>query len=103
PGSFMVEQFVLSPDHRFVIYSANTGPDKDDIARRHLYKVPVDGSSPPVALTSGAGIEWSGSATGDSQSVAFLAATAQRPPIPSVVPIAGGSPRLIGLNRLSSD
>jgi len=103
PGSFMVEQMTLSPDRRFIVYSANTGPDKDDLARRHLFMVPVDGSSSPVALTSGTGIEWSTVVTGDNQSVAFLAATAQRPPLPSVVPVAGGSPRVIGLNRLPSD
>jgi len=103
PGSFMVEQMTLSPDRRFVIYSANTGQDKDDLARRHLYKVPVDGSSPPVALTSGTGIEWGAAVTGDNQTVAFLAATAQRPPLPGVVPISGGSPRIVGLNRLPPD
>jgi dipeptidyl aminopeptidase/acylaminoacyl peptidase len=103
PGSFMVEQMTLSPDRRSVIYSANTGPDKDDLARRHLFKVPIDGSSAPVALTSGTGIEWGAAVTGDNQSVSFLTATAQRPPIPAVIPLAGGSPRIIGLNQLPTD
>jgi dipeptidyl aminopeptidase/acylaminoacyl peptidase len=100
PGSFMVEQMTVSPDGRFVIYSANTGTDKDDIARRHLFRVPVDGSSPPAALTSGTGIEWGAAVTGDNQSVAFLAATPQRPPLPSMVSASGGNPRVIGLDRL---
>jgi dipeptidyl aminopeptidase/acylaminoacyl peptidase len=103
PGTFMVEQLTVSPDGRLVIYSANAGANKDDIARRHLFKVPVDGSTPPVTLTSGTGIEWSPTVTADNQSVAFLAATAQRPPLPSVVPLAGGSPRTIGSNRLPAD
>ncbi|HET9218727.1 MAG TPA: prolyl oligopeptidase family serine peptidase, partial [Terriglobia bacterium] len=103
PGSFMVEQMTLSADRRSVIYSANTGTNKDDIARRHLFKVPVDGSAAPVALTSGMSIEWSPVVTGDNQIVAFLAATAQRPPAPAVIPIAGGTPRTLGLNRLPGD
>jgi dipeptidyl aminopeptidase/acylaminoacyl peptidase len=103
PGSFMVEQMTVTPDGRFVIYSANTGSNRDDLDRRHLFKVPVDGSAPPVALTSGTGIEWSPVVTADNQSVAFLAATAQRPPAPAVIAIGGGSPRAIGSERLPSD
>ena len=49
----MVEQMTLTPDQRFVVYSANTGDGKNDLDRRHIYKVPVDGSSSPAALTSG--------------------------------------------------
>jgi Tol biopolymer transport system component len=33
PGSFMVEQFTLTPDRRFAIYNANTGPDPSDLDR----------------------------------------------------------------------
>jgi hypothetical protein len=36
PGSFMVEQVTLTPDRRFIIYNANTGPDRHDLDRRHL-------------------------------------------------------------------
>jgi dipeptidyl aminopeptidase/acylaminoacyl peptidase len=103
PGSFMAEQFTLSPDGRFIIYSANTGSNRDDIDRRHLFRVPVDGSTPPAALTTGTGIEFSPVVTADGQSVAFLAATAQQPPTPAVVPMSGGSPRLIGVDRLPAD
>jgi dipeptidyl aminopeptidase/acylaminoacyl peptidase len=48
PGSFMVEQLTLTPDSRFVVYTANTGANRDDIDRRHLFRVPVDGSSDGV-------------------------------------------------------
>ena len=54
PGPFMVEFVSLTPDRKFVIYNANTGGDKDDIERRHLFKVPV-GAAQPVALTRGTG------------------------------------------------
>jgi len=106
PGSYMVEQVTLTPDRRFAVYNANTGPagmsDPSDVDRRHLFKVPVDVAK-PVALTSGAGIEWSPVVTADGQTVAFLASNAQRPPAPTVIPLSGGSPRTIGLDRLPPD
>src|SRR4030095_11486248 len=65
--------------------------------------VPVDGSSAPLALTSGNGIEWSPAVTADGLSVAFLRSTAQPPRAPAVVDLAGGSPRVLAQNRLSTD
>jgi dipeptidyl aminopeptidase/acylaminoacyl peptidase len=103
PGSFMIEQLTLTPDARFIVYSANTGSNRDDIDRRHLFRVPVDGSSQPAALTSGMSIEWSPVVTADGQSVAFLRSTAQQPPAPAVVPLAGGSVRTLATDRLPSD
>ena len=46
PGAFMVEQVTLTPDRRFVVYNANTGPTSSDAARRHLFKVPVNAATP---------------------------------------------------------
>ena len=53
-----------------------------------------------MPLTSGTGLEWSPVVTGDGQTVAFLQSTAQRPPLPAVMPIAGGPPRSVGAERL---
>ena len=103
PGAFMVEYVSLSPDRRTIVYNANTGADARDIDRRHIFKVPVDGSRPPVALTSGAGIEWSPVVTGNGQTVAFLGSTAQRSPLPAVVPLSGGTPTAIASDRLPKD
>src|SRR5499427_3274204 len=100
PGSFMVEHVSLTPDGKFAIYSANAGGDTHDLDRRHLFKVPVDGSTPAVALTRGSGIEWNPVVTGDGQTVAFLGSTAQRPPLPAVMPINGGEPKPIAANRI---
>ena len=100
PGAFMVEHVSLTPDGRFLVYSANTGSDSHDIDRRHLFKVPVDGSSAPSPLTGGIGLEWSPVVTGDGQTVAFLQSTAQRPPVPAVMPIAGGRVRAVGADRV---
>jgi dipeptidyl aminopeptidase/acylaminoacyl peptidase len=102
PGSFMVEQMTLTPDRRFVIYNANTGSDRNDIDRRHLYKVPVNAAT-PAALTSGAGIEFSPVVTSDGQNIAFLASGAQRPPAPSVISVSGGNPRILAADRLPAN
>ncbi|MGE0041184.1 MAG: prolyl oligopeptidase family serine peptidase [Vicinamibacterales bacterium] len=99
-GAFMVEHVALTPDRRFLVYSANTGADSHDIDRRHLFKVPVDGSSAPVALTSGTGLEWAPTVTADGRTVAFLQSTAQRPPLPAVMPLDGGPRTIIAGDRV---
>lgn len=83
PGAFMVEFVSLTPDRKFVIYNANAGGDKDDIERRHLFKVPV-GAAQPVALTRGAGLEWSPVVTASGRTLAYFASTAQKPALPYV-------------------
>lgn len=102
PGSFMVEQVTLTPDGRFAIYNANTGPDPDDIDRRHLFTVPVNAAT-PTPLTNGSGIEWSPVVTADNGTIAFLRSDARQPPAPAVIPVSGGNPRAIGLNLLPRD
>ncbi|MBI4478183.1 MAG: prolyl oligopeptidase family serine peptidase, partial [Acidobacteria bacterium] len=102
PGSFMVEHLTLTPDGRFVVYNANTGADRNDFNRRHLFKVPVNAAA-PVPLTSGAGIEWSPVVTADGQTAAFLGAGAQQPPMPSIVPLSGGTARPITQDLLAAD
>ena len=77
PGSFMVENIALSPDHRTLVYSANTGNTADDEDRRHLFRVGTNGQA-PEALTSGDGLEWSPAALADGK-VAYVSAGAQRP------------------------
>ncbi|HEX3703384.1 MAG TPA: prolyl oligopeptidase family serine peptidase [Vicinamibacterales bacterium] len=100
PGTFMVEYASMTADRRSVVYNANTGADGHDIDRRHIFKVGVDGAAPPAALTSGAGIEWAPVATSDGGTVAFLGSTAQRSPLPAVVPMAGGQARTVAADRL---
>ncbi|HVZ20072.1 MAG TPA: prolyl oligopeptidase family serine peptidase, partial [Vicinamibacterales bacterium] len=102
PGSFMVEHATLTPDHRTVIYSANTGADRLDIDRRHLYKVPVDASA-SSPLTSGTGIEWTPVVTGDGASVAYLASDAKRSPLPAVQPLTGGAAHRLAEDHVPAD
>jgi len=101
-GAFMVEDVALSPDRKLLVYSANTGPDSDDIDRRHLFTVPVDRAT-PLPLTSGTGIEWGPAITGDDGWVALISADAKRPPVPAVVKLSGGDVRLIGADRIPAD
>jgi dipeptidyl aminopeptidase/acylaminoacyl peptidase len=94
PGAFMAEYVTMTPDHSAVVYNANTGTTPGDYDRRHLFRVSVDRAA-PAALTSGEGLEWSPRITGDGRTVAFIGATAQRPPLPMITPLAGGAPRAL--------
>ncbi len=77
PGNFEVEHVSLSADKRSVLYSSN----QDDIDRRHLWRVSVEGGV-PQALTRGETIEWSPRETGDGKFVVFLGSDATSPAMP---------------------
>ncbi len=96
PGNFMAEYIKLSPDKKSLVFCANAGPDKLDIDRRHVVRVPVDKAAAEV-LTPGAGLEWTPVVVGDGSSVVCISATAQRPPLPTVI-VSGAklSLKLIG-------
>lgn len=102
PGNFMVEFVTLSPDRQFIVYNANTGPDPADDDRRHLFKVPVDAAR-PVQLTRGTDLEWGAVVTGDGRSIALLSSGPKRPPLPAVIGFDGGTPRLLGAERIPAD
>jgi dipeptidyl aminopeptidase/acylaminoacyl peptidase len=89
PGHFMVENVVLAPDHRSLVYSANTGETRDDEDRRHLFRVGTDGHA-PQPLTSGESLEWSPAALTEG-GVAYIAAAAQRPAVVDVLTRPGES------------
>lgn len=77
PGKYMVEHVALSGDGKSLLYSANTGTSDGDDDRRHIFRVPVDKAA-PQALSSGDGLEWTPVPAGSG--VAFVSATAKRPP-----------------------
>jgi dipeptidyl aminopeptidase/acylaminoacyl peptidase len=60
---------------------------------------PVDRQAPEV-LTPGTGVEWAPVVTGDGSSIVFISATAQRPPLPAVLPSGGGNLRLLAEDRI---
>jgi dipeptidyl aminopeptidase/acylaminoacyl peptidase len=101
PGNYMAEYIKLSPDGRFLVFAGNAGADPADIDRRHVVKAPVDRAAPEV-LTPGPGLEWTPTVLGDG-AIAYLGATAQRPPLPMVLPAGGGKPRAVGADRIPAD
>jgi dipeptidyl aminopeptidase/acylaminoacyl peptidase len=102
PGTFMVEQAAVTPDRRFLVYSANTGGDPLDVDRRHIFKVPVDAAS-PVAVTSGRTIDWTPVVTSDNRFIVYIGADAQNSPLPTVRPFNGGTPQRIAMDRVPAD
>jgi dipeptidyl aminopeptidase/acylaminoacyl peptidase len=102
PGNYMAEYISISPDRRYLVFAGNAGSDDDDIDRRHVVKVPVD-KADPVVLTPGKGLEWTPFVTGDGKSVAFIGATPQRPPMPMVLSVGGGKPKVLAQDRMPSD
>ncbi len=102
PGNYMAEYISLSPDGRYLVFAGNAGTDLDDIDRRHIVKVPVDKADPKV-MTLGNGLEWTPNITGEGKHIAFISATAQRPPLPAVMPIEVGTSRLIAEDRIPND
>ena len=101
PGRYMAEYVTMSSDGQWLAFAGNAGADADDIDRRHIVRVPVDRAAPEV-LTPGAGLEWTPVFTSGG-SIAFIGATAQRPPLPGIIPAKGGAVQWLGANRIPSD
>lgn len=87
PGDFQAEQIKLSSDGKWLIFSGNTGPDKQlDIDRRHVIRVSVDEANMEV-LTPGTEMETYPVLTGDGSTVAMFSASGQRPLTIAVMPL----------------
>ena len=84
PGAFEVEHVSMSSDRKTVVYSSN----QDDIDRRHVWRVAVDGGK-PQALTSGTGIETAPVISSNNQSVAVLHSDARSPMQPAIISQSG--------------
>jgi dipeptidyl aminopeptidase/acylaminoacyl peptidase len=102
PGNYMAEYISISNDRRYMLFAGNSGSNPDDIDRRHIVKVPVDRAQ-PIMLTSGLGLEWTPFVTGDGKYIAYIGATAQRPPLPSVIPATGGKAMTLAEDRVPGD
>jgi len=102
PGNYMAEYITISADRKYMVFAGNAGSDPDDIDRRHIVKVPVDKAEPAV-LTPGKGLEWTPFVTGDGKHIAYISATSQRPPLPTIMPVSGGKPMTLAEDRIPSD
>jgi len=101
PGAFMAEHISMSPDGKWMVFAGNTGPDPLDIDRRHVVKVPVDRAAMEI-VTPGTGLEWSPAVTGNG-ALAFISATATRPPLVTAMPLAGGPRTDLAADRIPAD
>ncbi|HMQ06039.1 MAG TPA: prolyl oligopeptidase family serine peptidase [Saprospiraceae bacterium] len=101
-GNFMVEHISKSHDGTFLVFSANTGPDKEDIDRRHIGMVRTDNGQMRL-LTQGQGIEAVPVVLSDNQHIGFVSSTPQRPLLPSVLQIKNGEILWVGNEFLPSD
>lgn len=99
---FMAEHITLTHDKKWLLFSGNTGPDKLDIDRRHVVRVPVDKAEMDV-LTPGNGLEWTPVVTGDGATIAMISATAQRPPLPTVMAFSKGTPKVLGQDLIPAN
>jgi len=99
PGNYMAEYISISNDRRYLVFAGNSGNDVDDIDRRHIVRVPVDRAEPTV-ITPGKGLEWTPFITGDGKYIAYIAATAQRAPLPTVISASGGKAITLAEDRI---
>ncbi|HSF54929.1 MAG TPA: prolyl oligopeptidase family serine peptidase, partial [Algoriphagus sp.] len=76
-GNYMVEQVKMSSDRKKLVFSANAGPEKEDLDRRHIGSVDLN-SKELTWETSGTGIEAYPVSIGKNGNLAFFSATPQR-------------------------
>jgi dipeptidyl aminopeptidase/acylaminoacyl peptidase len=96
PGDFDVEEVVLAPDKRTILYTSN----QNDVDRRHIWRVNPDGGE-PQALTGGETIEWNPVETSDGKTVLCLGSSATSPAMPYRITSTGRE--LIAKNMVPVD
>lgn len=100
PGEGMAEYITLTPDRTALLFCGNMGRTAGDIDRRHVVRVPVDRAAPEV-VTPGTGLEWTPVQTG-AGTLAYIAATAQRPPLVTVRTPGAREGVLLGAEAISA-
>jgi dipeptidyl aminopeptidase/acylaminoacyl peptidase len=100
PGDGMAEYITLTPDRTALLFCGNMGQTPGDIDRRHVIRVPVDRAAPEV-ITPGTSLEWTPVQTG-AGTLAYIHATAQRPPLVAVRPPTQRAARLLGAEAIAS-
>lgn len=98
PGEFEIENVALSPDKSFAIVSTN----RNDIDRRHLWRVNVAGG-PPQQITSGDGIEMYPKLFDNGRRIAFFHSTARAPFLPHTASIDGSNMKPLAPQALPRD
>jgi dipeptidyl aminopeptidase/acylaminoacyl peptidase len=98
PGDFEVDSASLSPDRSSVIFSAN----KNDVDRRHLWRVDVSGGA-PQEITRGESIEMYPVIFDGGRQVAFFHSTARDPFMPFIARIDGSNMKSLAPQALPRD
>ena len=98
PGDFEVDSAALSPDRSFVIFSAN----KNDVDRRHLWRVDVAGGA-PQEVTRGESIEMYPVIFDGGRQVAFFHSTARDPFMPFTARVDGSNMKPLAPQALPRD
>ena len=98
PGEFEVENVALAPDKSFVVFSTN----KNDVDRRHLWRVNVDGGA-PQQITSGESIEMYPAVFDNGRRIAFFHSTARDPFLPFTAAIDGANMKPLAPQALPRD
>jgi dipeptidyl aminopeptidase/acylaminoacyl peptidase len=101
PGAFMVEHVSESRDGKYMIYDANTGATKDDLERRHLFRVPTDRAA-PEPITGGATLEWSPVIASDDR-IGFIWNDGRHPPQAATIGVDGKNLRMASANDTPAD
>jgi dipeptidyl aminopeptidase/acylaminoacyl peptidase len=94
PGEFEVEHVAMAPDGSHLYFSSN----QDDLHRRHLWRVPVDGTSGPEPLTAGEGVEWAPTPL-EGGALAFLRSGPRTPAHAALIAADELGPRSVGSAR----
>ena len=100
PGNYMVEQIKLSSDSKTIVFSGNTGPEKEDLDRRHIGVLDI-ASKKLTWKTSGNGIEAYPVALGNQGKLAFFSATPQRSHLVAI--LDGDQTSLLQENSIPAD
>jgi dipeptidyl aminopeptidase/acylaminoacyl peptidase len=97
-GTFEIENVVVTPDGRDVVFNSNQG----DPERRHLWRVPVAGGM-PAQLTRGEEIAWMPAVIpGAPQTLAFFRAGPRRP-AEAVIRLDGAAERPLAPETMPAD
>src|SRR5438105_12517084 len=98
PGEFEVENVAVSGDKSFAIIATN----KNDIDRRHLWKVNVTGGT-PQQVTNGDGIEMYPVVINGDRQIALLHSTARDPFMPFIASVDGSNMKPFAAQALPGD
>ncbi|MFN0121157.1 MAG: prolyl oligopeptidase family serine peptidase [Blastocatellia bacterium] len=78
-----VEHIAFTPDRREIIYSSNRAENKEDVDRRHLWRVSVTGGK-STQITGNTAIQYAPAVTGDGAKLAYIFASEMAPGMPTV-------------------